>query len=48
MILKICLVAFGIFLAKLIPDLLKIDWIWLSLIFAITCGYLIIKMIMGD
>lgn len=42
-ILKICVMAFALLLAKFWPDILGFEWYWYGLVFLVTYIYLIFK-----
>jgi hypothetical protein len=44
-ILKVCLIAFALLVAKLWPGLLALDWYWYGLIFAVTYIWVMIRLL---
>ncbi|MFH1360368.1 MAG: hypothetical protein ABIJ41_04945 [Candidatus Omnitrophota bacterium] len=42
-VLKICLIAFALMVAKLWPIVLNLSWFWYGAIFGVTYAYLIYK-----
>ena len=42
-VVKICVFAFTLMLAKLWPGILGLEWYWYGAVFAVTYAYLIMK-----
>jgi hypothetical protein len=43
-IIKVCMVAFALMIAKLIPDVLALDWYWYGLIFVVAYVCILARM----
>jgi len=44
-IIKLCLIAFALMVAKLLPDVLALDWYWYALIFAVTYVWIMARLL---
>lgn len=40
-VMKVCLIAFALMVAKLIPGVLDLPWGWYAAVFAVTYAYLV-------
>lgn len=43
-VLKLCVFAFALLVAKFWPAILSLEWYWYAIAFAVTYGYMIAKM----